>query len=639
MKRALSFFFALLTLPSAAAAANLIFDNVWGHAKVIVYELPEADGRAEAIRYVEAMRDELKHGQELLDAAANPSSLKDKLKDGFVLYTTLGEKSNLLRLASLKLGWQVAGGSFRWRDVTAPTAGLRLIVVGKNPYGKGFCAILAAGTNRALAGINATPHGASSYHVFQGNQFLREGNYDEAFISRERVSQAAAMEDVNQFFRTLRRVHPNLLGKVSADSYRSLKEQTAGGVTSKLDASGQILMEDLASLLYHAAAYFRDGHTSVDWQTSVNEWNARGKRFPAFRLRFDNGRFLIAAAKDPTMVDREIVAVNGAPVLEFLGPILGRQSGETLGFRASRFLWNEPFWYYLTNLFGAGAQYTLRLRDAEGQYREAPLETLNFAEYRTFRDQAREPFHPNDRGTEVEFFDSGATAHFLLSSFHFSAEGQKRVDHVFEEVKAKGARNLILDLRGNGGGQSNMAEHMFAYLYGGKFRSFRLLRIKASWEILPDVAWWARPMVFVLRGRVISHSIAENSVPKPDAFFPGRAYLLVDNASYSMASSFATMFRDYQVGTILGYETGGMPNTFGNPHHFTLKNSRIPCTVAWTQNLPPMAMPGDDEHGVIPSVPLSDQKLTEFKTEKDPALAFTLRYIQSGAASTMAQQH
>ena len=51
-----------------------------------------------------------------------------------------------------------------------------------------------------------------------------------------------------------------------------------------------------------------------------------------------------------------------------------------------------------------------------------------------------------------------------------------------------------------------------------------------------------------------------------------------------------------------------------------------------TQILPPQAWPGDEEHGVIPDVPLNEANLAEFKNERDPALAFTLRYIRTGAA-------
>jgi hypothetical protein len=632
MGRAVAIFCALAAAPSFGATANPVVADVFQRAPIVVYELPELDGRTEAIRYVESIRDRFKKGTEVIDAGAKEAVLKGKLKNGFVLYTTLGEESKLLRLATRELGWQVAGGTFRWRDVAAPAREVRFILAGRNPYGKGYCAIYAAGSNGALAGMNDPPQGRSSYQLFRNGALLREGDYDGHFVSRERVSQAAALEDANQFFKTLERVHPHLLARVSAEEFRKLKEQTAAGIASKLDASGQIAVDELASLLYYAGAYFKDGHTSVHWEASLNEWNTRGKRFPAFRLAFDNGRFVIAAAKDRNLTGLEVVAVNGAPVLEFLKPILDRCSGETPAFRAARLIGNASFWYYLTNLFGAETEYRLKLRDAEGESHEALLETLSYADYRAFRGgEGVEPFHPNSEGTKVEFFDSGATAHLMYPAFYLSAEEKKKIDGIFEEVKAKGARNLILDLRGNGGGASPMGDYLFRYLYDGKFRSIRQVRVKPSWDILPEVPWWARPIVFVLRGRTMSHSIAEQSAPKPAAFFPGRAYLLIDNASYSMATEFAAMFRDYDLGTILGYETGGLPATFGGPHRFVLKNSRIPCGVAWTELLPAKPWPGDDEHGVIPNVPLDGGKLAGFHGERDPVLAFTLHYIKTGA--------
>ncbi len=625
---------ALAAWPSAATAANLIVTDIWAQSPVIVYELPEADGRAEAIRYIESLRDKLKQGATVLDAGANPDALKEQLKKGFILYTTLGDKSRLLRAATRQTGWDLAGGEFHWRDVSVPAAALRLVMAGKNPYSKGYCVVLAAASNRTLAGINELDQGLWSYHIFQGDQLLREGMYDQTFVPVERLSRAEAMQDAQQFFTTLRHVHPKLLGKVTENQFRELRKQTISGIETKLDAHDEIALEDLASLLYYAGAYFHDGHTSVHWWTPLDELHTRGKRFPAFRLTFDNGRVVIAAAKDRSLADAELLAVNGVPAMEFLRPILDRCSGETAAFRSARFVADESFWYFLTNLFGSEQGYRLKIRDAGGEERDSVLETLPYAEYRAFREsEGGEPYWPNRQGIKVEFPDSGATAHFLFPSFLASQEARKKIDQAFEEVKARGSHNLILDIRGNGGGESSMAEHLFRYLYAGKFRSFRQIRFKASWEILPLIPWFARPMGVLVRGHVFGIAMPENSAPKPAAFFQGRVYLLVNGGSFSMASSFATMVRDYKVGTILGYETGGMPVTFGGPYHFTLKHSRIPCTVSWTQNFPPMAWPGDEEHGVIPDVPLNAQRLAEFSRERDPVLAFTLRYVHSAEES------
>lgn len=452
-----------------------------------------------------------------------------------------------------------------------------------------------------------------------------------ATVRKERISRAAALEDVDQFFSTLKRVHPNLLRNRSEEDYRKLKGQTAASVRSKADSHDEIAVEELASVLYYDVAYFRDAHTSVDWEPSLDESNTRGKRFPAWWLFFENGRFGVAATREPAMAGVEVISINGKPVLEFLRPILDRCSGETLPGRVARFLWNEPFWYYLTNVFGGATPYIVKVRDAQGQIHESPLETLDYTDYEAFRKQGgAERFSPNHRGTEVEFFDSGATAHFMYSSFTSSAAEKEKVDRIFREVKAKGARNLILDLRGNPGGVSEMGEYIFRYFYAGKFRALSKVRAKASWDVLKDVPLWARPVVFVLRGRVVSNTIAERAHAEPAAFFSGHVYLLVDNGSYSMAAEFAAMVRDYKAGTIVGYETGGLPITFGGPHRFTLRHSRIPCSVAWTQDFPPNPRPGDDEHGVIPDVRLGDQDLASFTTEQDPVLAFTLRYIEHG---------
>jgi hypothetical protein len=427
------------------------------------------------------VRDDNKKGIPVLDVAANRASLKEKLKGGFILYTTLGDPSSVLRLATRQLGWSVTEGSFHFRDITTPGGDVKFILVGRNPYGKGYCAIYVAGSNRGLLGINNLYDGPASYQISQGDRLLREGSYDEHFVSRERVPKAAALKDVNQFFTTMRRVHPDLLGKIGKENYAILKQQTIGGIAARLDSEGEIPMEELASLLYVAGASFKDGHTSVHWVPKLNEWNTRGKRFPAFRLAFDNGRFLIAGARDQTIVGMELVAVNGAPVVEFFRPILDRCSGETLPFRMSIFTADEALWYYMTNLFGGSTPHRIQVRDAGGQSREVALETLEFSDYREFlRHGAGQRFRPNDRGIKVEFFDSGATAHFLYPSFHLGAEEKKKMDQVFDEIQSKGSRNLILDIRDNPGGASSMGEHLFEFIYGEKFRLLRKVRLKAS---------------------------------------------------------------------------------------------------------------------------------------------------------------
>ena len=336
-------------LPSPSAAGNLIINevSVKNQSCAVVHEIPDDDGKADAVHFIERVRDRFWQGQEIIDATeVDDSTLEQKLKRGFTLYTTMCGASRLFKAATQPLGIQIEGDTLRWNGVTAPVSELRIIAVGKNPYGEGNCVVYAAGTSKLLSGINGCYHGPRSYHIFQGDRLLKEGLYRDDFTAaRDRLTQAEAEADIRQFFSTLQRVHPDLLAKVTLDDYVKLKKQTVEDACKRLDADGTISVNDLAYVLFYAAAYFGDGHTQVQWGFRPDESNSAGVRFPPFPLGYDNGRFVITASGDAAIRGMEVVSVDGRPIREFLRPILDRCSGETIAFKAARFTGNQAFWY------------------------------------------------------------------------------------------------------------------------------------------------------------------------------------------------------------------------------------------------------------------------------------------------------
>lgn len=608
-------------------AGQLTINQVSSKAAAFVYELPDSAGRDEAVRSIQAVHDRFRPNAPLLDAGAVPEAeLRTKLSQGFLLYTTLGQDSRLWRLAAERLGWQVSAGTFRWGGFAAPMDGLRVIAVGKNPFGEGHCVIYAAASNQALVNINSVFHGPSSYVIYKGPEQLKEGHYNETFRELSSLSKAEALEDLAQFFATLERVHPNLLAKMTRSNYERLQQEThtAGTVTG---ADGQVAVERLAAALFRAAAAFGDGHTSVNWQQRLNTTNTKGSRFPPIRLRYDNGQWKIRAAVAGRLAGTELLAVNGKPVAEFLAPILDRCSGETQAFRAARFLSNEEFWYWLTGVFAA-PEIRLRVKLADGVEEQTSAPSLEFIDYNRFlSQQTATEFRPNRAGTKVDFLEGDKVAYFQYQAFRLSDAEKTKVDDIFSELRRRGATQLVLDLRGNGGGNSAMGNHILSYLYGSKFRDFSRVEVKISDDVRPHLSGWLSNRV-VENGRVSSQEVSESTHPKPAAFFTGQTYLLIDNGTFSSATDFAAMFRDYNVGTILGYETGGVPTSFGDMHMFTLRHSAIPCGVSFKRFYAPKPKPGDDVRGVQPDVPWNDALLKDFANERDPGLAFTLRYLR-----------
>lgn len=152
----------------------------------VVYEIPQGEGNADAVSYVTQMHERVRFwsGWELVDASKlDESALKEKLKNGFVLYTTIG--SRLFKAATKPLDIKIEGGVFDWNGVREPVGELRLILIGNNPYGEGYCSVYAGGSTRLLPGINGIPHGLCSYHIIRGDNLLKEGHYNEEFASTD----------------------------------------------------------------------------------------------------------------------------------------------------------------------------------------------------------------------------------------------------------------------------------------------------------------------------------------------------------------------------------------------------------------------------------------------------------------------
>ncbi len=630
------FSLVLLTPLLMAAAPGSDYpslNDTFGTVRCIVHELADDGTRAETVAYVEDFRNRFFGGLEVIDATrCEEQELESALEGGFVLFASFHEGSTLLSAAIEPLGSELTDTEFRLRDASVPMDELRLICVGRNPMwadGAGGSArprgvVYAAGSNSLLRGINGQMHGQRSYHLFRGGKLVAEGDYDESFeFEPTRISAESAEADVGQFFASLERVHPDLLARMGADEYVALQRKVAAQVRARLDAAETIAIVDLARALYRAAAAFGDGHTSVHWRGSLTESSAAQSSFPPFRLEYRNGEYWIEAASPPDLVGQRIVAIDGVATGDFLEPVLALCSGETEPFRASRFVHNQSFWWWFTGLVNARQEIELSLVTGDGEAEERTVATVGLDRFSKLEVPTTRAVPTQD----VTYYAEDAVALFPYRAFRFSDAEKQRIDRVFREVIDRGAADLIIDIRGNGGGHSGMGDFIFTYLTSEAFRSFSKIRVKLSPDLIEGSDYWRQ--YADLEGLVVTEAVAEVRHEQPEAAFGGRVTLLVDNATFSSASDFAAMFRDYSIGEIIGYETGGLPTSFGDVMTLRLDHSRISYGVSHKQFFGPRPRPGDDQHGLFPDVPMTEGALAPFRDADDPVLAFTLARIAS----------
>jgi hypothetical protein len=104
------------------------------------------------------------------------------------------------------------------------------------------------------------------------------------------------------------------------------------------------------------------------------------------------------------------------------------------------------------------------------------------------------------------------------------------IDGVFDRLRAAGCRNLILDLRGNSGGDPFCAAHLLAYLAPAPVRYFA--------RVYPSYAPLAEPL-----------SLPENR-------FRGSLYTLIDGGCFSSTGHLCALLEFHKIGTFIGSETG-----------------------------------------------------------------------------------
>jgi C-terminal processing protease CtpA/Prc len=86
---------------------------------------------------------------------------------------------------------------------------------------------------------------------------------------------------------------------------------------------------------------------------------------------------------------------------------------------------------------------------------------------------------------------------------------------------------------------------------------------------LGEIGTLSRPHEFPIRQR-----------PRAEPFFDGPVCVLTGPHTYSAAAEFAEAVKTYGLATIVGEDTGGQPNSFGNPMPFRLPRSKLNLRIA-----------------------------------------------------------
>jgi C-terminal processing protease CtpA/Prc len=192
----------------------------------------------------------------------------------------------------------------------------------------------------------------------------------------------------------------------------------------------------------------------------------------------------------------------------------------------------------------------------------------------------------------------------------------------FAQLREAKVENLVLDLRGNGGGEDMYGALLVSYLSAESFGYFDRI------EVTEDYAQFGETLRRDGRRLMLSHDGLQVQEPAQDRF-TGKVYLLIDGWTFSTAADVATVAHHNGLATFVGEETGGGydGNTSGVSGDIALVHSgfgvRVPRWMYTTANVG-HAYPG---RGVPPDhhVPGTAE---EALTGRDPQLELVRQLLR-----------
>jgi C-terminal processing protease CtpA/Prc len=171
------------------------------------------------------------------------------------------------------------------------------------------------------------------------------------------------------------------------------------------------------------------------------------------------------------------------------------------------------------------------------------------------------------------------------------------IDSVFQVIDQKGIDHLIMDLRGNGGGDPFCSSYLWGYL---------------QHEPVP-----------YFEDHYGKYDTLANNIPQPANHYQGKLYTLIDGLCFSTTGHFCGLLKYHQVGKFVGSETGATYTCTGNATYPALDETGIMVGTARVMRYTAAVKDMDTRRGIIPDYPVeSTQK--DLISGRDAVLEYAL---------------
>lgn len=427
---------------------------------------------------------------------------------------------------------------------------------------------------------------------------------------------------------------------------------------------------EFRSALLHVLGAIKSGHTSIhtyqgdETSTVLNS----ASLFP-LALMFESNRAIVVlnqgfdARVKPGM---EVLAINGEPLATILRGMRPQQSqdgdiptsrtyclGVARSFHRVRTPGHTGFAEAYRMFIGNPASFRTTLRDPR-THSTVVVDLMGVTNAEAAVNEERNPVNRDVlRGIKVlqsegetrsiRYLEDESTAILRIPSFRTD---NAFLAKTFADLQAKSTRNLIIDLRGNGGGRDGAVPALYSYLAAKEFRVYKKIHVTTIApsfrrytdrdftaatgfpEFSPDSGFLKRDPQ---GGWLLDERKSGNHTYQPAASaFSGAVYVLMDAGSFSATADFLATAAFHKRAAFIGEESGGTAegNQSGVLIGLTLPESQLHIGIPIYEYV--NAVDGfEHARGTMPTFAVA-QTIDDLVDARDTPLAFARALIRAG---------